>query len=103
MIFQIYMGFMLIALILIIMGYYFQDIVCTIIGFSILFMINAIVVNPGISYETGTIVDTVGTQKIITYTYDQYENKTLYIVFCFIGVLGATYFGFDKYKERYSQ
>jgi hypothetical protein len=100
MILTLYVVLMVLALILITIGYAFDSVILKIVGYGCIFMFNVPAIIDGIQYHSGDLVENSGDDKIITMQYSVYENRTMFILFSVIGMLGATLLSWDEYKFR---
>lgn len=91
------------CLILLYISYEYDSVVIKVVAFGIMFIVNAAVINPGISYKTGediTIVSDTYTQ--ITTTYDDYGTHWIGFLLAVVGFFGSSYsiFEYNNAKRR---
>jgi len=88
---QIFTIMMLIALVLIGLGYYMDADILRIFGFFMIFMLGITLINSsGLDYKIGDTVETVGDTTTVTHNYAKYNSLTMNIFLSIIGVMGIT-------------
>lgn len=104
MILGIYAVFMLLALILIALGYAYDGMVLKLIGFAFIFIINVNVLGwmapVGIQYHSGDIINDTGLVTEVTLQYDTYDPHLIAYFFAIMGFFGSTYVIFEDIKSR---
>ena len=86
MIIQIFIILLVITMAFILAGTLFKIPAMIVVGISFLFMLGIVVMQTGIEYKTGQILDDNGANTIITNTYSTFTNTTFGIFICVIAV-----------------
>jgi len=101
----IYAVFMILALILIALGFAYDGMILKMLGFAFIFLINVNILGfmapVGIQYHSGDIINETGTGITeVTIQYDTYNPHTIAYFFAIMGFFGSMYIFYEDYKSR---
>jgi membrane-bound ClpP family serine protease len=100
MILELYIGLMILSLIMLFIGYYFEITPLILISYGFLFIVNSTITGGGIQYESGFNATLSGNTTINTPTYATYQTHWIGFFLATIGFLGATLSIWDIYKRK---
>lgn len=98
MILILYATLMALALVLLILGYFFRIEVLTIVGYGFFFILNSAIMVNGIQYESGDFISRSGTNITVISQYSTYSAHYIGFFLAIIGVVGI-FFMFLEYKS----
>jgi len=98
MILEMYLGLMAISFLLLIIGYYTDSIVCVVVGWGFLFIVNSPIINDGIEYHSGDTITLIDDTATVIKNYETFDSKIGFFM-AVIGLFGSTY-SFYEFKAR---
>lgn len=92
---------MAISIILIYLGYQYDDVVLKSVGFWFIVILSFSTIGNGLEYHSGDLINkTIIDNVVVTKQYETYSLRTISIFLIVVGLVGATFSIYYDYDER---